>query len=64
MYSDDLIFGRQEGKLEAFAKICITRNSGKICVAASLETLRKDPSIHALQKSTTRGCLEATKQNL
>ena len=27
-------FGRHEGKLEAFAKICVT---------ASLETLRKDP---------------------
>jgi len=29
-----------------------------ICVAASLETLRKDPTIHALQKSMTTGCLE------
>jgi len=37
-------FGRHEGKLETYAKIC---------VAASLETLRKDPTVRALQKSAT-----------
>jgi len=55
--SDDLVFfffffGRHEGKLETFAKIC---------VAASLETLCKDPTI---RKSTTTGCLETTQRNL
>jgi len=34
-------FGRHEGKLEAFAKIC---------VVASLETLRKDPTIRICDK--------------
>ena len=37
-------FGHHKGKSETFAKIC---------VAASLETLRKDPTIGALQKSAT-----------
>ena len=53
--SDHRFFGRHEEKLEAFAKIC---------VAASLETIRKDPTIRALQKSTTTGCLETTQRNL
>jgi len=48
-------FVRHEGKLEAFAKIC---------VAVSLETQREDPSIHALQKSATTGCLETTQRNI
>jgi len=34
-------FGRHEGKLETFAKIC---------VAASLETLREDPTVHVRDK--------------
>ena len=45
--SEDLFFfffGCHEGKLETFTKIC---------VAASLETLRKDPTVLALQKSAT-----------
>jgi len=46
--SDDLFsFGRHEGKLETFAKIC---------VAASLKTLCEDPTICALLKSATTGC--------
>ena len=53
--SEDLFFSRHEGKLETFAKIC---------VAVSLETLCKDPTIRALQKSTTTGCLETTQRNL
>jgi len=44
-YSEDLFFGHHEGKLETFAKIC---------VAASLETLREDPTVRALQKSATK----------
>ena len=40
-YSEDLSFGRHEGKLETFAKIC---------VAASLDTLRKDPTIRVCDK--------------
>jgi len=51
--SKDLFFGCHEGKLETFAKIC---------VAASLETLREDPTVRALQKTT--GCLENTQRNL
>jgi len=46
-YDDCFFFGGYEGKLETFAKIC---------VAASLETLHKDPTIRALQKSATTGC--------
>jgi len=42
--SEDLFFGQHEGKLETYAKIC---------VAASLETLREDPTVCALQKSAT-----------
>jgi len=48
-------FGCHEGKLETFAKIC---------VAASLETVREYLTIRALQKSATTGCLETTQQNL
>ena len=51
--SDDLFFGRHEEKLETFAIIC---------VAASLETLHEDPTIRALQKSATTGCLETTSR--
>ena len=36
----------------------------KICVAASLETLRKDPTIRALQKFVITGCWETTQRNL
>ena len=39
-----IFFGRHEGKLETFAKFC---------VAVSLETLREDPTVCALQKSAT-----------
>ena len=39
------------------------RSSQKICVGASLETLHEDPSLHALQKSATTGCLETTQRN-
>jgi len=39
--SEDLFFGRHEGKLEAFAKIC---------VAASMEILRKDPTVCVCDK--------------
>jgi len=53
--SEDLFFGRHEGKLETFAKIF---------VAVSLETLREDLTVHAMQNSTTTGCLETTQQNL
>jgi len=52
---EDPIFWHHEGKLETFAKICI---------AASLETLREDPTICALQKSATTGCLETAQGNL
>ena len=45
-------FGRHEGKLDT---------SAKICVAASLETLREDPTVCILQKSATTGCLETTQ---
>ena len=45
-------FGRHKGKLETFAKIS---------VAASLETLHEDPTVHALLKSATTGCLENTQ---
>jgi len=37
-------FGCHEGKLETFAKIC---------VAASLETLREDPTVRVLDKQAT-----------
>ena len=39
--SEDIFFGRHEGKLETFAKIC---------VAASLETLCEDPTIRVHDK--------------
>ena len=48
-------FGHHEGKLDTFAKICVT---------ASLETLREDPTVRTLQKSATTGCLETTQRNL
>ena len=43
-------FGRHEGKLETFAKIC---------VVASLETLREDPTVRICDTET--GCLETTQ---
>ena len=39
--NEDLFFGRHEGKLETFAKIC---------VVASLETLREDPTVRIRDK--------------
>ena len=52
---DHYMFGRHKGKW---------RPSQKICVAASLETLREDPTICAPQKSATTGCFETTQRNL
>ena len=43
-----LFFGRHEGKLESFAKIC---------VAASLETLREDPTVRVHDKQAVRKLL-------
>jgi len=47
-----VVFGHHEGKLETFAKIC---------VAVSLENLREDPTVRALQSPRQTGCLETTQ---
>jgi len=39
--NEDLFFGRHKGKLETFAKIC---------VAALLEILHEDPTVHVRDK--------------
>ena len=46
--SEDFFGGRHEGKLETIAKIW---------VAASLETLREDPTVKSLRQT---GCLETS----
>jgi len=44
--SEDLFFGHHEGKLETFAKIC---------VVASLETPREDPTVYAFATNRLLG---------
>ena len=48
-------FGRHEGKLETFAKIC---------VAASLDTLREDPTVCTLQKSCDKQAIMVWMKSL
>ena len=43
--SEDLFFGRHEGKLETFV----------------LQCLHEDPTVCAMHKSRTTGCLETTQ---